>query len=89
MNKLIFRKLYFDIFTFFILSTLSITSIIWVIQGVNLLDIVTEQGHSFKIYFIYSVYRSAILSICSTNLEPDNFMEVSKSICLFFKPSSI
>ncbi len=55
MNKLIFRKLYFDIFSFFILSTLAITSIIWVIQGVNLLDIVTEQGHSFKIYFIYSV----------------------------------
>ena len=53
MNKLIFRKLYFDIFTFFILSCLAITSIVWVIQGVNLLDIVTEQGHSFKVYFVY------------------------------------
>ena len=55
MNKLIFRKLYFDVLNFFILSSLAITSIVWVIQGVNLLDIVTEQGHSFKIYFIYSV----------------------------------
>ena len=53
MNKLIFRKLYLDIFTFFILSCLAITSIVWVIQGVNLLDIVTEQGHSFKVYFVY------------------------------------
>ncbi len=53
MNKLIFRKLYFDIFTFFLLSCLAITSIVWVIQGVNLLDIVTEQGYSFKVYFIY------------------------------------
>ncbi len=53
MNKLIFRKLYFDIFTFFLLSCLAITSIVWVIQGVNLLDIVTEQGHSFKVYFVY------------------------------------
>ena len=53
MNKLIFRKLYFDILTFFILSCLAITSIVWVIQGVNLLDIVTEQGYSFKVYFIY------------------------------------
>ena len=53
MNKLIFRKLYFDIFTFFILSCLAITSIVWVIQGVNLLDIVTEQGHSFRVYFFY------------------------------------
>ncbi len=55
MNKLIFRKLYFDILTFFILSSLSITAIVWVIQGINLLDIVTEQGHSFKVYFIYSL----------------------------------
>ena len=54
MNKLIFRKLYFDIFIFFILSSLAITSIVWIIQGINLLDIVTEQGHSFKVYFIYS-----------------------------------
>ena len=53
MNKLIFRKLYFDIFTFFILSCLAITSIVWVAQGVNLLDIVTEQGHSFRVYFVY------------------------------------
>ena len=53
MNKLIFLKLYFDIFTFFILSCLAITSIVWVIQGVNLLDIVTEDGHSFKVYFVY------------------------------------
>ncbi len=55
MNKLIFRKLYFDILTFFLLSSLAITLIVWVIQGVNLLDIVTEQGHSFKVYFTYTV----------------------------------
>ena len=54
MNKLIFRKLYADILTFFLLSSLAITTIIWVIQGVNLLDIVSEQGHALKVYFIYS-----------------------------------
>ena len=55
MNKLIFRKLYFDILTFFLLSSMAITLIVWVVQGVNLLDIVTEQGHSFKVYFIYTI----------------------------------
>ena len=55
MNKLIFRKLYFDIVAFFLLSSLAITIIVWVIQGVNLLDIVSEQGHSFKVYFLYSI----------------------------------
>ena len=55
MNKLIFRKLYLDILSFFLLSSLAITAIVWVIQGVNLLDIVTEQGHSFRVYFIYTL----------------------------------
>ena len=55
MNKLIFRKLYFDIVAFFLLSSLAITIIVWVIQGVNLLDIISEQGHSFKVYFLYSI----------------------------------
>ena len=55
MNKLIFRKLYLDILSFFLLSSLAITAIVWVIQGVNLLDIVTEHGHSYKVYFIYAL----------------------------------
>ncbi len=55
MNKLIFRKLSFDIFSFFLLSSLAITSIVWVIQGVNLLDIVTEKGHAINVYFFYTL----------------------------------
>ena len=55
MNKLIFRKLLYDIISFFLLSSLAITSIIWVIQGVNLLDIVSEKGHTFQVYFFYSL----------------------------------
>ena len=55
MNKLIFRKLSYDILSFFLLSSIAITSIIWVIQGVNLLDIVTEKGHAINVYFLYSI----------------------------------
>jgi len=55
MNKLIYRKLSIDIFSFFILSSAAITLIIWVIQGVNLLDIVSEEGHAIKVYFYYSI----------------------------------
>ena len=55
MNKLIFRKLLYDIISFFLLSSVAITSIIWVIQGVNLLDIVSERGHTFQVYFFYSL----------------------------------
>ena len=53
MNKLIYRKLAYDIIGFFLLSSLAITAIVWVIQGVNLLDIVSEQGHGIKVYFLY------------------------------------
>ena len=55
MNKLIFRKLSSDILLFFFMSTMAITLIVWVVQGVNLLDIVTEKGHSIKVYFFYSL----------------------------------
>ena len=55
MNKLIFRKLSLDIFSFFLLSSIAITLIVWVVQGVNLLDIVSEQGHGLRIYFFYTI----------------------------------
>ncbi len=55
MNKLIYKKLSLDIILFFFLTTLSITLIIWVIQGVNLLDIVSEQGHGIKVYLFYTL----------------------------------
>ncbi len=55
MNKLIFKKLLSDIFLFFIVAILSISIIIWVIQAVNNLDIISEQGHSLNIYFSYSL----------------------------------
>ena len=55
MNKLLFRKLSLDIIYFFLATSLSITLIIWVIQAVNFLDIVSEDGHSLKVYFAYSI----------------------------------
>ena len=55
MEKLIFRKFFKDTFSFFIISTLSLTLIVWVIQAVNFLDFVSEDGHSFRVYFFYTL----------------------------------
>ena len=55
MNKLIYRKLSLDILSFFLVASLSITLIVWVIQAVNFLDIVAEDGHSLKVYFSYTI----------------------------------
>lgn len=55
MKKLIFRNIFKDITYFFIITSLSLTLIVWVIQAVNYLDFVSEDGHSFKVYFMYSL----------------------------------
>ena len=55
MKKLIFKKFSLDHALFFLYVALSISLIVWVIQAVNFLDIVSEDGHSFKIYFYYTL----------------------------------
>ena len=55
MKKLIFRKILKDILYFFLLVSLSVTLIVWVIQAVNFLDIVSEDGHGLEIYFKYTL----------------------------------
>ena len=52
-EKIIFKKFLTENTYFFLLATLSMSFIVWVIQAVNHLDIVSEDGHSFLIYFYY------------------------------------
>ncbi len=53
MEKLVFRKFIFDVLIFFLVLSTSLTLIVWVIQAVNYLDFVSEDGHSFFVYFRY------------------------------------
>ena len=55
MKKIIFKKLSNEILIFFLVSSLALTLIVWVIQAVNYLDIVTEDGHSYRVYFKHTV----------------------------------
>lgn len=55
MKKLLFQKFIQDNIKIFSAVILSIGSIVWMIQSVNFLDFVTEDGHSFKIYFYFSI----------------------------------
>ena len=55
MKKLIFKKLFKDILMLFIVLSLSLTVIVWVMQAVNFLDFVSEDGHGFKVYFSYTL----------------------------------
>ena len=55
MNKLIFKKILYDYLTFFIISLLSASIIVWVFQAVNYLDIIAEDGKNFITYINYSL----------------------------------
>ena len=55
MKKIIFRKLLVDCLTFFFLALFGISTIIWVFQAVNFLDIMIEDGRNYNVYFNYTL----------------------------------
>jgi lipopolysaccharide export system permease protein len=55
MKKIIYRKLAKDCTKFFLLTIFTISIIIWVLQAVNYLDFVIEDGHGFLVYFKYTL----------------------------------
>ena len=57
MKKTLIIKFIKDTFKLFVMISLTLGLIVWVIQAVNFLDFVTEDGHGFKVYFFYSVFN--------------------------------
>ena len=55
MKKLIFLKFLKDTFKTFTIITLSIGTIVWVVQAVNYLDFISEDGHGLMVYFSYTL----------------------------------
>jgi lipopolysaccharide export system permease protein len=55
MKKIIYKKLSKDCVNFFLLLVFTISIIIWVLQAVNYLDFVIEDGHGFLVYFKYTL----------------------------------
>ena len=38
------------------ITILCISTIVWIIQAVNFLDLISEDGHSLKVYFLYTLF---------------------------------
>jgi len=55
MKKIIFRKLLQDCLIFFFLALFGISTIIWIFQAVNFLDIMIEDGRNYNVYFNYTL----------------------------------
>tara|TARA_B110000438_G_scaffold291974_1_gene329653 strand:- start:240 stop:1325 length:1086 start_codon:yes stop_codon:yes gene_type:complete len=56
---------------YFAVTLFAIAAVVWTIQAVNYLDLVTEDGHAFATYFIYSLLT---LSKVLTKLIPFCFL---------------
>ena len=51
-----FYKYFFQEFlSLLTLIILSLACVVWAVQAVNFLDLVTEGGHSFRLYFSYTI----------------------------------
>ena len=57
MKKLLFAHFLKDTLFFFLLMSLSLGLIVWVIQAVNYLDFITEDGHGLYVYFSYTLFN--------------------------------
>ncbi|MDA7780194.1 LptF/LptG family permease, partial [Candidatus Pelagibacter sp.] len=55
MKKIVYKKISKDCANFFVLIVFTLSIIIWVMQAVNYLDFVIEDGHGFLVYFKYTL----------------------------------
>ena len=80
MKKILFRKLFNDCTLFFLISLISASTIVWVFQAVNFLDLMVEDGRDFLLYLNYTLlnYPKIISKLLPFALFFSFFYVVSK-----------
>ena len=71
MKKTIYKYIFYEFTRYFTITLFTLAAIVWSVQAVNFLDLVTEDGHAFNIYFLYSLLT---LSKVLTKLIPFSFL---------------
>ena len=74
MKNRVYKYIFTEFIRYFMVVIFAVTAIIWTIQAVNFLDLVTEDGHAFRIYIFYSFL---ILPKVITKLIPFTFLIAS------------
>ena len=74
MKNTIYKYFFHEFLRYFSISLFALAIIVWTIQSVNFLDLVTEDGHAFATYFTYTFL---ILSKIFTKLIPFCFLIAS------------
>ena len=54
MNKTIYKYLFHEFLRYFSIALFALAAIVWTVQAVNFLDLITDDGHAFGVYFLYS-----------------------------------
>lgn len=71
MKKTIYKYFFYEFVIYFTITLFALAAVVWTIQAVNFLDLVTEDGHAFVTYFLYSFLT---LSKVLTKLIPFSFL---------------
>jgi len=71
MKKTIYKYFFYEFVIYFTVTLFALAAVVWTIQAVNYLDLVTEDGHAFITYFYYSLLT---LSKVLTKLIPFCFL---------------
>ena len=74
MKNRIYKYIFYEFLRNFIITLFAFAAVIWTIQAVNFLDLVTEDGHAFRIYLYYSLLT---ISKVLTKLIPFTFLIAS------------
>ena len=74
MKIRIYKYIFYEFIRNFIITLFAFAAVIWTIQAVNFLDLVTEDGHAFRIYLSYSFLT---ISKVLTKLIPFTFLIAS------------
>ena len=74
MKKTIYNYFFYEFLRYFTVVLFALVAVIWTIQAVNFLDLVTEDGHAFKIYLLFS---SLTIPKIFTKLIPFAFLIAS------------
>jgi len=71
MKKTIYKYFFKEFIIYFTVTLFALATIVWTIQAVNYLDLITDDGHAFAVYFAYSFLS---LSKVLTKLIPFCFL---------------
>ena len=82
MKNRIYKYFFNEFIRYFIVVLFALTAVIWTIQAVNFLDLVTEDGHAFGMYLLYSLLS---LPKILTKLIPFSFLITSIITILKFE----